>query len=86
MIEYAIPKTHAVIPEPHVKTIGLVISILFLMKILLNSSLDLKVFVSAFIQSLKGRFFDPTMQPLLSPDLGSSTFPSNLSRLLASTV
>ena len=27
MIEYAIPKTQAVMPEPHVKTIGLEISI-----------------------------------------------------------
>ena len=86
MIEYAIPKTQAVMPEPHVKTIGFEISMLFSIKIFFNSSLDLKVFFSLFIQSLKGRFFDPTIQPLLRPDLGSSIFPSNLSRLLASTV
>ena len=58
MIEYAIPKTQAVMPEPHVKTIGFEISILFLIKILLNSSFDLNVLLSEFIQSLKGRFFD----------------------------
>ena len=77
MREYAIPKTHAVIPEPQEKTICLEASTLFWVKILLNSSFVLKVFVSGFIQSLKGMFFEPTMQPLFSSGRGSSAFPSN---------
>ena len=75
MREYARPKTHAVIPDPHVKTIGLVISISFLEKILLNSSFVLKVFSSEFIQSLKGIFFEPKIHPFFNPGLGSSSFP-----------
>ena len=57
MIEYAIPKTHAVMPEPHVKTIGLEISILFSIKILLNSSFDLKVFVIRIYTIFKRKIF-----------------------------
>ena len=51
MIEYAIPKTHAVIPEPHVKTMGLEISMSFWLKRLINSDLDLNVFVFLSIHS-----------------------------------
>ena len=52
IIKYAIPKTHAVIPEPQVKTMGLEISMLFWVKILINSGFDLNVFVTELIQSL----------------------------------
>ncbi len=86
MIEYAIPKTQAVTPEPQVKTIGLEGFTRFCVKILANSVFVLKAFVSWLMQSLKGMFFEPTMQPLFNPGRGSSTFPSKRSRLLASTV
>ena len=65
---------------------GLEISMSFLLKILINSDLDLNVFVFLSIHSWKGIFFEPIMHPFFRPGLGSSTFPANLSRLLASTI
>ena len=65
---------------------GLEISMSFLLKILINSDLDLNVFVFLSIHSWKGIFFEPIIHPLFKPGLGSSALPSNRSRLLASTV
>jgi hypothetical protein len=59
---------------------------LFLLKIFINSDFDLKVFDLLSIHSWNGKFFDPIIHPFFKPCLGSSTLPSNLSRLLASTV
>ncbi len=53
------------------------------LKIFFSSSLFLNV-LSSFIQSLKGIHKEFSIFPLLSPFLGSGTFPKNLSLLLAS--
>ena len=79
MIELVNPKTHAVIPDPHVNAIFLFGLILFFLKIDINSSFFLKVRSLSFISSVKGIFFEPSMFPLLNSFLASGCSPKNLS-------
>ena len=85
MIELVNPKTHAVIPDPQVKAIFLFGSTSFVLKIDISSSLFLKVPSFLLINSVNGKFFDPSIFPLLSSFLGSDFNPKNRSLLLAST-
>ena len=84
--EYASAKTEAVTPEPQENTIFVVIPF---PKVFLNMfiiSFSFLNVLSSLISSLKGMHIDFGIDPLLKPFLGSSTFPSNLSLFLASTI
>ena len=50
----------AVIPEPQLKTLSLSIEISFFLKMLVNSSLFLKV-LSLLINNWKGKFLEPSI-------------------------
>ena len=75
MIELARPKTHAVMPDPQVNARFLLMSILCLLKISINLFFSLKVLSDLLINSIKGRFLDPSMFPLLSSFLNSGCSP-----------
>ena len=82
--EYASANTEAVTPEPHENTTFDVKSCFKTdLKISNNSSLDLNV-LSFSINCLNGKHKEFGIDPLLKPFLGSFSFPSNLSLLLAS--
>ena len=82
--EYASAKTAAVTPEPQENTTFDEKSLFKTdLKIFTNSFLDLKV-LSFFRSSLNGKHNELGIEPLLNPFLGSFSFPSNLSLLLAS--
>ena len=68
-------KTHAVTPEPQEKTMGLKSSILFSLKILINSDFVLNVFILELIQFWNGMFFEPGIEPFRNSSRGSSVFP-----------
>ena len=84
--EYASAKTEAVTPEPHENTTFDEKSCFKTdLKISNNSSLDLNV-LSFSINCLNGKHKEFGIDPLLKPFLGSFSFPSNLSLLLASRI
>ena len=76
--------TLAVTPEPHENTIFLLWSKLNGLNFSTILSLAINVRSSVFINSEKGKQNEFLIDPLLKPFLGSATFPSNLSILLAS--
>ena len=86
IIEYARLKTAAVIPEPQENTTFS----LFIIPVLANFSLtrffSIKVLSSGFISSLKGKQDEFSIEPLLTPGLGSFSKPKNLFLFLASTL